>query len=68
VGSSTYNSPLTYKMFSNLKKHLLTIILIALVVTCITILCFVIQDINELYKHIDLLNLFYRNLGTGTNI
>ena len=29
-----------------------------LVITCITILCFVIQDINELYKHIDLLNLF----------
>ena len=55
-------------MFSSLKKHLLTIILIALVITCITILCFVIQDINELYKHIDLLNLFYRNLATGVNV
>ena len=35
---------------------------------CITILCFVIHDINELYKHIDLLNLFYRNLATGVNV
>ena len=68
MGSSTYNSPLTYKMFSNIKKHLLTIILIALVITCITILCFVIQDINELYKHIDLLNLFYRNLGSEISV
>ena len=68
MGSSTYNSPLTFKMFNSLKKHLLTIILIALVITCITILCFVIQDINELYKHIDLLNLFYRNLATGVNV
>ena len=55
-------------MFSNIKKHLLTIILIALVITCITILCFVIQDINELYKHIDLLNLFYRNLGSEISV
>ena len=55
-------------MFNSLKKHLLTIILIALVITCITILCFVINDINELYKHIDLLNLFYRNLATGVNV
>ena len=26
------------------------------------------MDINELYKHIDILNLFYRNLGTGTPV
>ena len=25
---------------------------------------FIIQDINELYKHIDILNLFYRSIET----
>ena len=29
---------------------------------------FIVQDINELYKYIDILNLFYRNLETGTLI
>ena len=55
-------------MFKNLKKHLLVIILIALVIMCMAIQVFSIQDINELYKHIDILNLFYRNLGTGTPV
>ena len=55
-------------MFNKLKKHLLVIILIALVIMCMAIQVFIIQDINELYKHIDILNLFYRNLGTGTPV
>ena len=55
-------------MFKKLKKHLLVIILIGLVVTCLAIQAVMIHDINELYKHIDILNLFYRNLGTGTPI
>ena len=25
---------------------------------------FIVQDINELYKHIDILNLFYRSIDT----
>ena len=52
-------------MFNKLKKHLLVIILIALVIMCMAIQVFIIQDINELYKHIDILNLFYRNLEVG---
>jgi len=44
------------------KKNILTIILIALVVMCISIMLKMSYDINELYKHIDLLNLFYRSL------
>ena len=55
-------------MFNKLKKHLLVIILIALVIMCLAIQVFIIHDINELYKHIDILNLFYRNLGTGTPV
>ena len=55
-------------MFKNLRKHLLVIILIALVIGCMAIQVFIIHDINELYKHIDILNLFYRNLGTGTPV
>ncbi len=55
-------------MFKNLKKHLLVIILIGLVITCLAIQAIMIYDINELYKHIDILNLFYRNLGTGTPV
>ena len=55
-------------MFKNIRKHLLVIILIGLVVTCLAIQAVMIHDINELYKHIDILNLFYRNLGTGTSI
>ena len=55
-------------MFNKLKKHLLVIILIALVIMCLAIQLLIIQDINELYKHIDILNLFYRNLGTGTPV
>ncbi len=51
-----------------LKKHLLIVILIALVVMCLAIQAIIITDINELYKHIDILNLFYRNLGTGTPV
>ena len=51
-----------------LKKHLLTIILIALVITCLAVNIKMAIDINELYKHIDILNLFYRNLGTGTPV
>ena len=53
---------------NNLRKHIFNIIIIALLITCICILLLVIQDINELYKHIDILNLFYRNLGTGTPV
>ena len=53
---------------SNIRKHIFNIIIIALLITCIAILLLVIQDINELYKHIDILNLFYRNLGTGTPV
>ena len=48
-----------------LKKHLLTIILIALVITCLAVNIKMAIDINELYKHIDILNLFYRNLEVG---
>ena len=51
-----------------LKKHLLTIILIGLVIACLTVNIIMAMDINELYKHIDILNLFYRNLGTGTPV
>ena len=35
---------------------------------CLSIQAIMIYDINELYKHIDILNLFYRNLGTGTPV
>ena len=55
-------------MFKNLRKHLLVIILIALVITCLTVNIIMAMDIHELYKHIDILNLFYRNLGTGTPV
>ena len=55
-------------MFKNIRKHIKDIIIIALLMTCIAILVFVVKDINELYKHIDILNLFYRNLGTGTPV
>ena len=55
-------------MFKNLRKHLLVIILIALVITCLAVNIIMAMDINELYKHIDILNLFYRNLGTGTPV
>ena len=55
-------------MFKNLRKHLLVKILIALVITCLTVNIIMAMDINELYKHIDILNLFYRNLGTGTPV
>ena len=40
----------------------------ALLIAVLVVQWFIIQDINELYKHIDILNLFYRNLGTGTPI
>ena len=56
------------KYFKNIRKHLLVIILLALVITCLAINVRMAYDINEIYKHIDLLNLFYRNLGTGTPI
>ena len=49
----------------NIRKHIKDIIIIALLITCIAILCMVVKDINELYKHIDILNLFYRNLEVG---
>ena len=39
-----------------------------LLIAVLVVQWFIIQDINELYKHIDILNLFYRNLGTGTPI
>ena len=52
-------------MFKNLRKHLLVIILIGLVIMCLSIQAMMIYDINELYKHIDILNLFYRNLEVG---
>ena len=55
-------------MFKKLKQHLLVIILIELVITCLTVNIIMAMDINELYKHIDILNLFYRNLGTGTPV
>ena len=55
-------------MFKKLKQHLLVIILIGLVIMCLSIQAMMIYDINELYKHIDILNLFYRNLGTGTPV
>ena len=55
-------------MFKNIRKHIKDIIVIGLLITCITILLFMAADINELYKHIDILNLFYRNLGTGTPV
>ena len=55
-------------MFKNIRKHIKDIILLALVIMCMAIQMFIIQDINELYKHIDILNLFYRNLGTGTPV
>ena len=48
-----------------LKKHLLTIILIGLVIACLAVNIKMAIDINELYKHIDILNLFYRNLEVG---
>ena len=48
-----------------LKKHLLTIILIGLVIGCLAVNIKMAIDINELYKHIDILNLFYRNLEVG---
>ena len=40
----------------------------ALLIAVLVMQWFIVQDINELYKHIDILNLFYRNLGTGTPI
>ena len=49
----------------NIRKHIKDIIIIALLITCIAILLMVVKDINELYKHIDKLNLFYRNLEVG---
>ena len=59
-----------YKCVSNttnnkIRKHIKDIIIIALLITCIAILLMVVKDINELYKHIDILNLFYRNLEVG---
>ena len=51
-----------------LKKHLLTIILIGLVIACLTVNIIMAMDINELYKHIDILNLFYRNLEVGLRV
>ena len=50
------------------KKHIWNIIITGLLVTCISILCMVVQDINEIYKHIDLLNLFYRSLVNGVPV
>ena len=55
-------------MFKNIRKHIKDIIIITLLITWIAILVFVIKDINELYKNIDILNLFYRNLATGTPV
>ena len=49
-------------LMKNIKKHIKDIIIIALLITCIAILIRVVYDINEIYKHIDLLNLFYRSL------
>ena len=40
----------------------------ALLIAVLVMQYFIVMDINELYKHIDILNLFYRNLGTGTPI
>ena len=56
------------KYFKNIRKHLLVIILIALVITCLAVTVKMAYDINEIYKHIDLLNLFYRSLSTGTPV
>ena len=52
-------------MFKNIRKHIWNIILIALVITCLAVNIKMAIDINELYKHIDILNLFYRNLEVG---
>ena len=49
-------------LMKNIRKHIKDIIIIALLITCIAILIRVVYDINEIYKHIDLLNLFYRSL------
>ena len=38
----------------------------ALLIAVLVMQWFIVQDINELYKHIDILNLFYRNLDIGT--
>ena len=40
----------------------------ALLIAVLVMQWFIVQDINELYKYIDILNLFYRNLETGTLI
>ena len=40
----------------------------ALLIAVLVMQYFIVMDINELYKHIDILNLFYRNLGTGTPV
>ena len=36
----------------------------ALLIAVLVVQWFIIQDINELYKHIDILNLFYRSIET----
>ena len=36
----------------------------ALLIAVLVVQWFIIQDINELYKHIDILNLFYRSIDT----
>ena len=38
----------------------------ALLIAVLVMQWFIVQDINELYKYIDILNLFYRNLDIGT--
>ena len=40
----------------------------ALLIAVLVMQWHIVQDINELYKYIDILNLFYRNLETGTLI
>ena len=35
-----------------------------LLIAVLVVQWFIIQDINELYKHIDILNLFYRSIET----
>ena len=49
-------------LMKNIRKHIKDIIIIALLITLIVVVLRMAYDINEIYKHIDLLNLFYRSL------
>ena len=46
----------------NIRKHIKDIIIIALLTMLFVVVLRMAYDINEIYKHIDLLNLFYRSL------